>query len=258
MRSPPVWPCEGLCGLLWGGAESLCPSRRIQAGFGPLSRRLGGMPIQGTALRGTKRKAGKTKSPHLPAVRTAARVRQRQLTGETVLPTFGWGKQSVWLAVGSQTRFAGWRPHPLWTARGPKGRERNRALPGHRLCGLLDFDISLTKKKLFFSAIELPTIPPLFALVSRCVGRMGPGWHPYPCRLSFGVSGSLCESVRILSLGMPSGSYECSDNSSRNPWLSRKCSGMVCFPAAPYQNFYVREEAETWRPEQETGSSPSG
>lgn len=154
--------------------------------------------------------------------------------------------------------FCGLAPAPTFAARGPKGRERNRALPGHRLCGLLDFDISLTKKKLFFSAIELPTIPPLFALVSRCVGRMGPGWHPYPCRLSFGVSGSLCESVRILSLGMPSGSYECSDNSSRNPWLSRKCSGMVCFPAAPYQIFYVREEAETWRPEQETGSSPSG
>ena len=154
------------------------------------------------------------------------------------------------LRAGARTHFR--RPE------GRRAERRNRALPGYRLCGLLDFDISLTKKKLFFSAIELPTIPPLFALVSRCVGRMGPGWHPYPCRLSFGVSGSLCESVRILSLGMPSGSYECSDNSSRNPWLSRKCSGMVCFPAAPYQNFYVREEAETWRPEQETGSSPSG
>lgn len=115
VRSPPVWPCEGLCGLLWGGAESLCPSRRIQAGFGPLSRRLGGMPIRGTALRGTKRKARKIKSPHLPAVRTAARVRQRQLTGETVLPTFGWGKQSVWLAAsGCQTPFAGRSPHPLF------------------------------------------------------------------------------------------------------------------------------------------------
>ena len=119
VRSPPVWPCEGLCGLLWGGAESLCPSRRIQAGFGPLSRRLGGMPIRGTALRGTKRKARKIKSPHLPAVRTAARVRQRQLTGETVLPTFGWGKQSVWLAAsGCQTPFSGRSPRPLFLPRG--------------------------------------------------------------------------------------------------------------------------------------------
>lgn len=25
VRSPPVWPCEGLCGLLWEGAESPAP-----------------------------------------------------------------------------------------------------------------------------------------------------------------------------------------------------------------------------------------
>jgi len=32
----------------------------------------------------------------------------------TVLPTFGWGKQSVWLAASSsQTLFAGRSPHPL-------------------------------------------------------------------------------------------------------------------------------------------------
>ena len=178
------------------------------------------------------------------------------IRAESACHSAGQVKHRVWLYAG---RSSGRRPGPTFC--GPRA-EGQREKPGvarpRTLCGLLDFDISLTKKKLFFSAIELPTIPPLFALVSRCVGRMGPGWHPYPCRLSFGVSGSLCESVRILSLGMPSGSYECSDNSSRNPWLSRKCSGMVCFPAAPYQNFYVREEAETWRPEQETGSSPSG
>ena len=45
------------------GQSPLCPSRRIQAGFGPLSRRFGEMPIRGmcrplTALRGMKRKAG--------------------------------------------------------------------------------------------------------------------------------------------------------------------------------------------------------
>ena len=155
------------------------------------------------------------------------------------------------LRAGARTHFR--RPE------GRRAESRNRALPGYRLCGLLDFAMPLTKKPRSHFSLSLSprTILSLFAPVSRCVGRMGPGWHPYPCRLSFGVSGSLCESVRILSLGMPSGSYECSDNSSRNPWLSRKCSGMVCFPAAPYQNFYVREEAETWRPEQETGSSPS-
>ena len=152
--------------------------------------------------------------------------------------------------------FCGLAPTPTFCGPRTEGQKEKRARPW-TLCGLLDFDMPLTKKSHFSLPLTTPTIPPLFALVSRCVGRMGPGWHPYPCRLSFGVSGSLCESVRILSLGMPSGSYECSDNSSRNPWLSRKCSGMVCFPAAPYQNFYVREEAETWRPEQETGSSPS-
>ena len=73
--------------------------------------------------------------------------------------------------------FCGLAPTPTFAARGPKGRERNRALPGHRLCGLLDFDISLTKKKLFFSAIELPTIPPLFALVSRCVSSLEGSIH---------------------------------------------------------------------------------
>lgn len=78
-----------------------------------MSRRLGGMPIQGTALRGTKRKARKIKSPHLPAVRTAARVRQRQPAGGTVLPTFGWGKQSVWLAAsGAKRIFCGQKPAP--------------------------------------------------------------------------------------------------------------------------------------------------
>ena len=102
------------------------------------------------------------------------------------------------------------------------------------------------------------TILSLFAPVSRYVGRMGTGWHPYPCRPSLAAVGSLCGNAQIPLSPMPSGSYECSDNSSHNPWLSRKCSGMVCFPATPYQNFYAREDAETWKSEQETGSSPSG
>ena len=45
--------------------QSPCPSRRLWPGFGPLSRRFGGMPIRGicrplTALRGTKEKAGES------------------------------------------------------------------------------------------------------------------------------------------------------------------------------------------------------
>ena len=61
-------------------------------------------------------------------------------------PAFRQGKQSVWLAVGSQTLFAGRSPHPLWTARGPKDREKRKS--------------------------------PLFGRVSRCVGRMGRGGIP--------------------------------------------------------------------------------
>lgn len=156
--------------------------------------------------------------------------------------------------------FCGLAPTPTFAARWPKGRERNQALPGYRLCGLLDFAMPLTKKPRSHFSLSLSprTILSLFAPVSRCVGRMGPGWHPCPCRLSFAAVGSLCGNAQIPLSPMPSGSYECSDNSSHNPWLSRKSSGMVCFPAAPYQNFYAREETETWRREQETGSSPSG
>ena len=65
-------------------------------------------------------------------------------------PAFRQGKQSVWLAVGSQTLFAGRSPHPLWTARGPKDREKRKS--------------------------------PLFGRVSRCVGRMGRGGIPVPTK----------------------------------------------------------------------------
>ena len=55
--------------------------------------------------------------PHLPAVRSAACVRERQPVGETILPTQGWGKQSVWLAAsGRQTPFCGQKPAPTFSA----------------------------------------------------------------------------------------------------------------------------------------------
>ena len=44
-------------------------------------------------------------------------------------------QQSVWLAAGSKTRFAGWHPRPLFAARGPKGREKKcevYSMPGLR------------------------------------------------------------------------------------------------------------------------------
>ena len=102
--------------------------------------------------------------------------------GNAVLPTLGWGKQSVWLAPGSQTRFAGWCPHPLFAARGPKGREKNRGFACHRNCDSVDKEVM----KPFSSAIESPTIPPSFALMRRCVGRRGAGWHPCPQTTAFG------------------------------------------------------------------------
>ena len=76
--------------------------------------------------------------------------------------------------------FCGLAPTPTFAARGPKVREKKPgAARPWTLCGLLDFDMPVTKKKPFFSVIEPPTVPPLFALVSRCVGQMGAGRHPY-------------------------------------------------------------------------------
>ena len=149
--------------------------------------------------------------------------------------------------------FCGLTPTPTFSARGPKGREKKGAFAQCR-----NYDAVDKEEAIFSLSLTPSTIPPLFGPVNRCVGQMGPGWHPCPCRLSFAAVSDLCGNVQIPLSPIPSGSYECSDNSSHNPWLSRKCSGMVCFSAAPYQNFYVRKEAETWRPEQETESSPFG
>ena len=135
-------------------------------------------------------------------------------------------------------------------------RKKGTAMDSLRPAG---FCYAVDKEEGIFSlSRNLQQIHPLFGRVCRCVGRRGAGWHPRSCRLPFGAVGSPCGNVQIPLSPIPSGSYECSDNSSRNPWLSEKNSGMACFPATPYQNFYVREEAETWKSEQETGSSPSG
>ena len=56
-----------------------------------------------------EKSAGKT-IPHLPAVRI-----ETDSGGETILPTLGWGKQSVWLAAsGCQTPFCGQKPAPTF------------------------------------------------------------------------------------------------------------------------------------------------
>ena len=61
-----------------------------------------------------EKSAGKT-IPHLLAVRRALVPPVLARPGNAVLPTHGWGKQSVWLAAsGCQTPFAGRSPHPLF------------------------------------------------------------------------------------------------------------------------------------------------
>ena len=48
--------------------------------------------------------------PHLPAVRIEVGSGR-----EAILPTLGWGKQSIWLAAsGSQTPFCGQKPAPTF------------------------------------------------------------------------------------------------------------------------------------------------
>ena len=84
-------------------------------------------------------------------------------------PAFRQGKQSVWLAVGSQTLFAGWRPHPLWTARGPKSREKKGAFAQCRNYDAVGKENTVPRR-------SEKTAP--FALVSHCVGRIGAGRHP--------------------------------------------------------------------------------
>ena len=93
-----------------------------------------------------------------------------------------WTGQAERLACHWQPNaFCGLTPTP--TLDGPRA-EGQREKPGvarpRTLCGLLDFDMPLTKEEAIFSVIEPPTVPPLFALVSRCVGQMGAGRHPCP------------------------------------------------------------------------------
>ena len=63
--------------------------------------------------RGDDFSAGET-VPHLPVVQIEAGSGR-----EAILPTLGWGKQSVWLAAsGCQTPFSGRSPRPLFLPRG--------------------------------------------------------------------------------------------------------------------------------------------
>ena len=104
-----VWP-------LSGRSRVPAPLQGLRPDLGRCSRICEwALPALLMALWRMKEKAGKMQMPHPPVMWTAARVRQRQPAGGTVLPTHGWGKQSIWLAAsGSQTLFAGRSPHPLF------------------------------------------------------------------------------------------------------------------------------------------------
>ena len=67
------------------------------------------------------------------------------------------------------THFAGWRPHPLFAAKGRRAERRNAHSPNAGIT------MPLTKRT---PSPGMQRKQPLFGPVSRCVGRMGAGWHP--------------------------------------------------------------------------------
>ena len=101
-----VWTCEPLCALLRREAGS-CPSWLVLAGFGPLFRRCGGVPIRDVCRR---------ISPQGGA-RLCRRYSRRR---ERILPIHGWGQAerlacrerlpNAFLRAEVRTHFAGQRP----------------------------------------------------------------------------------------------------------------------------------------------------
>ena len=94
-------------------------------------------------------------------------------------------------------------------------------MPGHRLCGLLDFDMPETKKKPFSSVIEPPIIPASFAPVSRYVPRLRMGQSPCPSRrvqAGFGPLFRRCEEASIQSICRPRRFTKDEKQSRRKPW----------------------------------------
>ncbi len=153
------------------------------------------------------------------------------------------------LRAGAHTHFCG--------PRAEGQREETGRCPAMDSLRPAGFRYAVAKEAIFSLSWNPNKSAPVWPCEALCrvnggsVAPESPVVFPSPLRAAF------AETSESLSL-TPSCSYECPDNSSRNPWLSEKNSGMACFPATPYQNFYVREEAETWKSEQETGSSPSG
>ena len=115
-RKAPVWHSGPLCGSN-GAREHPCPSHWRQAGFGPLfpavlERWFPSRPPFG----GRNKHQEKQNYRIFPQYGTPLWDVASSWLG-AILPTHGWGKQSVWLAAsGSQTPFCGQKPAPTFSA----------------------------------------------------------------------------------------------------------------------------------------------
>ena len=142
--------CGPLCGPITGGAESLSlppGTGRIWTAV-PLFRRnaySGHLPPPNRFARDEK-KSGKT---HHISPQCGGLLWPSAATGRGIgfYPPSGGASRAFGLPLAAKRVLrAGARTH----FRRPEGRRaerRNRALPGYRLCGLLDFAMPLTKKK---------------------------------------------------------------------------------------------------------------
>ena len=166
MCFPPCLPCEPLCGSMPGGAGPL-PLPEIPGQRGPLvCRFMNGPSTFLMALRRTQRQVGYPKLPHLPTRRKSPVPPVPAPPGERILPTFGWGKQSVWLAAsGSQTLFCGQKPAPTLPARGRSAERKNRPWLQQHISAAYQVLTRNTKKRKFLSEHSLPLrFPPCLPL----------------------------------------------------------------------------------------------
>ena len=118
------------------------------------------MPL-GPAASFRRAKGGIFQLPHRPH-----RAENTRTAGERILPTHGWGKQSVWLAAnGSQTLFCGQRPAPTLPARGRSAERKNRPWLQQHISAAYQVLTRNTKKRKFLSEHSLPLrFPPRLPL----------------------------------------------------------------------------------------------
>ena len=106
-------------------------------------------------------KGGIFQLPHRPH-----RAENTRTAGERILPTHGWGKQSVWLAAsGCQTLFCGQRPAPTLPAGGRSAEGKNRPWLQQHISAAYQVLTRNTKKRKFLSKHRLPLrFPPCLPL----------------------------------------------------------------------------------------------